>query len=135
GITLSWNSATDPSGIAGYNLERSTDSNTWSSVATGISATSFDDKDTDFGTHYYYRLTATDKAGNTSGYALTDAATGAFQANSGGDKGITVTSDDQLAVANIPSGATDNQVDCQLINDQTAAKTAQSEIAGPYLLL
>ena len=135
GITLTWNAASDPSGIAGYNLEHSTDRSNWTSVDTNITATTYDDQGTGFDTHYYYRLTATDNAGNTSNYALADASTGQFQSNASGGSGLTVTSDDKLAVAIIPNGALDNDSDCQLVDDQTAAKTSQSELAGPYKLL
>jgi hypothetical protein len=135
GITLSWNAASDPSGISGYGLESSIDRSNWTSVDSGLKDTSFDDQSTSFNTHYYYRLTATDNAGNTSNYALADASTGGFESNASGGSGLTVTSDDKLAVVTLPSGALDNEADCQLVNDQTAAKTTQSELVGPYKLL
>jgi hypothetical protein len=135
GITLSWNAASDPSGISGYGLESSTDRTNWTSVDSGLKDTSFDDQSTSFNTHYYYRLTATDNAGNTSNYALADASTGGFESNASGGSGLTVTSDDKLAVVTLPSGALDDEADCQLVKDQTAAKTTQSELVGPYKLL
>lgn len=137
GISLNWDAATDASGIAGYNLDRSTDKTNWSPLsAARLTGTSYDDQTTVFGAHYYYRLSATDTAGNTSGYVYADASTGGFLANASGGQGFTVTSADHLAVANIPAGALpDQQHDCQMITSQTAAKTSQSQVVGPYLLL
>lgn len=135
GLGLSWEAASDPSGIAGYTLERSSDQTNWTQLATHYSDTSYDDHSTAFDTHYYYRLTATDNAGNTSDYAYADESTGGFEANADAGKTITITSGDQLAVANLPSGALREQADCQIVNDSTPANTTQSEVVGPYRLV
>lgn len=135
GISLDWDASSDPSGIAGYNLDRSTDNKTWAPLTPQLSDTGYDDQDTKFGTHYFYRVRAVDGAGNPSAYAYVDAATGQFQANSSGDSGLTLTSPDKLAVANLPAGAVTAQANCQVVSDQTEPKTDLSVVAGPYVLL
>jgi GH25 family lysozyme M1 (1,4-beta-N-acetylmuramidase) len=67
-VRTSW-SATDPSGIAGYVLERSTNGGSWASVslpsATSVSLV----QPLTFGYAYRYVVRATDRAGNASGWA------------------------------------------------------------------
>ena len=73
-VATSWDPSNDDVAVTGYLLERSTDQQGWSTVYDGT-ATSYRDDDTAIDTHYYYRLTAHDAAGNTSAYATADATT------------------------------------------------------------
>ena len=54
-IDLSWNSV---SGADGYRVERSTDSNNWSIIATSVTATTYQSIGLSVGTRYYFRVSA-----------------------------------------------------------------------------
>ena len=73
-VATSWDASIDDVGVTGYQLERSTDQQSWSTVYTGA-ATSHRDDSTGFGREYYYRVTALDAAGNASDYASADVTT------------------------------------------------------------
>ncbi len=61
-IVLSW----DPSsGASSYILERSLDANNWSTIASGLTATSYTDSGLNYSTTYYYRATAVSNVGNS----------------------------------------------------------------------
>ena len=67
-VSLTWNASNDPSGIANYNVYRSTTPGFTPSTANRIAqptATSYTDIGRTAGT-YYYKVTADDTAGNTS---------------------------------------------------------------------
>jgi fibronectin type 3 domain-containing protein len=67
-VSLTWNGSSDPSGIANYNVYRSTTPGFTPSAANRIaqpSSTSYTDLGRTAGT-YYYKVTADDTAGNTS---------------------------------------------------------------------
>lgn len=63
---LSWTDSSDNTGVAGYNVERSTDSENWQSLADKIGDTFYADDSLQSGAHYYYRVRAVDAAGNLS---------------------------------------------------------------------
>jgi hypothetical protein len=68
-VTLNWTAATDNIGVTAYNVHRSATPNFTPSVANRIaqpSSTSYSDSGLVPGT-YYYKVTASDRAGNTSG--------------------------------------------------------------------
>jgi fibronectin type 3 domain-containing protein len=67
-VALSWDASTDASGIANYNVHRSTTAGFTPSTANRIAqpaGTSYTDVGVTSGT-YYYKVTADDNAGNTS---------------------------------------------------------------------
>ena len=66
-VSLAWNSA---SGAAGYTLYRSPLSGGgWVAIGTGLTGTSYTDNGLINGMTYYYAVTASDGAGNESGYS------------------------------------------------------------------
>lgn len=73
-VNLSWTGSTDNVGVASYNVYRSTDSSTFSAVAS-VSGTSHSDTGLASSTTYYYRVTADDAAGNESAASNTASAT------------------------------------------------------------
>ncbi|MDY6854102.1 MAG: prepilin-type N-terminal cleavage/methylation domain-containing protein [Thermodesulfobacteriota bacterium] len=71
-IDLSWDVPTSNScDISGYNIYRSTTSGSYSSplTSTSSSQTSYEDTSVTNCTTYYYRVTAIDNCGNTSGFS------------------------------------------------------------------
>lgn len=76
-ITLTWTESSDTSGIASYSVQRSTTSTTgpWTSVGTGITATTFTNTGLTASTTYYYQVRAVDNAGNVSNWSTTAQAT------------------------------------------------------------
>lgn len=135
-ISLSWTMSTDASGIKGYNIERSTDRASWESLSVDISDTKFDDKTVSFNTHYYYRLTATDNAGNTSEYTLADASSPVYQQNAGSVE-ATLTSDDGVASVTLPADTTSSGAACSVVTSDVTPTLAKNQvvISGPYQLL
>jgi hypothetical protein len=71
-VTLSWDTSSDNAGVSGYNVERSTDQNSWQSISIGSDNTYFADSGLDSGVHYYYRVRAVDTSGNLSEAVLGD---------------------------------------------------------------
>src|SRR6185503_5872662 len=101
----------------------------------------YDDKSVDFGVHYYYRLSAVDRTGGTSGYATSDATTSAYGSNTANDTTNTYTSDDSLVTVTVPAGALPTDADCSVtsVNLPAAGKKpgtqSQPLVVGPYQLL
>ncbi|MBN1209204.1 MAG: lamin tail domain-containing protein [Myxococcaceae bacterium] len=73
-IDLSWSAATDDTGVTGYNVYRSTNGSSFS-VAGTSATTGFADLGLSGSTTYWYRVTATDAAGNESLESNTASAT------------------------------------------------------------
>src|SRR5262249_15280831 len=71
-INLTWTASTDNVGVTGYRLERCQGAgcSTFAQIATPAS-TSFSDTGLTRNTSYSYRVSATDAAGNLSGYSNT----------------------------------------------------------------
>jgi hypothetical protein len=135
-VALSWEAATDTSGIRAYQLDRSIDQASWSPLADSLTDTSYTDSSAAFGVHYYYRLKATDNAGNASGYATADATTAAFTPTTSGEGSTSYSSSDGLATVEVPTGTTDDSVDCSVETvDATVGSKSQPVIAGPFQLI
>lgn len=139
-VSLSWVAPAGGAAISTYELDRSQDQTNWSQLATSLTATTFSDETVSYGVHYYYRVSATDAAGDTSSYATADVVTPAFTANavggSGGSPGV-YTSDDGLASVSVPANALSGSADCSMSHDSTATKPAsgQKAVVGPYTLV
>ncbi|WNG63203.1 hypothetical protein F0U59_50935 [Archangium gephyra] len=73
-VNLSWTASTDNVGVASYNVYRSTDNASFSSVAS-VAGTSHSDTGRTASTTYYYRVTADDAANNESAVSNTASAT------------------------------------------------------------
>jgi hypothetical protein len=67
-VRTSW-SATDPSGIASYSLERQVNGGSWSLVGLPATTTTSIAQPLSFGSTYRYRVRATDRVANTSTWA------------------------------------------------------------------
>jgi len=67
-VKTSW-SATDPSGIAKYILQRQVNGGSWSAVTLSSATTTSMKQSLSLNDTYRYRVKATDSAGNTSSYA------------------------------------------------------------------
>jgi hypothetical protein len=134
-ISLSWSASTDAGGIKSYNLEHSLDQSTWSVLAS-TTETTYSDSSVGFSTQYYYRLTATDIAGNTSNYAFASATSPAYEANIGSND-AQLSSDDATTTVTIPAGAIPNGADCSVIKSDATVPLAKNQIvvAGAYQLL
>ena len=135
-ITLSWSASLDAIGVKGYNIERSIDQKAWNTLQSDITDMTFIDKTVAFSTRYFYRITASDAAGNTSDYSLADATTSAFEPNIGTDDSK-LTSDDGTATVLLPAGAIPNGAVCSVTIGDAAIPTTKTQIrvAGPYQLL
>jgi Lamin Tail Domain/Fibronectin type III domain len=73
-VNLNWTASTDDVGVASYNVYRSTDSVSFSPVAS-VSGTSHSDTGLAASTTYSYRVTADDAASNESAFSNTASAT------------------------------------------------------------
>ena len=80
-IDLSWSASTDNVGVTGYKVYRSTNGTTFSLAGTSTT-TGFSDLGLAGGTTYWYRVTATDAAGNESSVSATASATTGAQVRS-----------------------------------------------------
>jgi hypothetical protein len=137
GVNLSWQSATDNVGVAGYKLERSDDGGkTWNIIGSAIVGTSSVDADTKFNTHYDYRLSAFDAAGNYSGFASASVDTAGFQPNAGPNQEVTLTSEDNIVTVTIPTGALAEEAVCSIEIDSNLGESPDVAdyvlAAGPY---
>ncbi|HEX4717383.1 MAG TPA: fibronectin type III domain-containing protein, partial [Thermoleophilaceae bacterium] len=77
-VALTWNAATDDTGVAGYRVYRQNADGSWPTTATASTAAatrSFTDSGRTNGTTYTYRVTAIDAAGNESAPSATASAT------------------------------------------------------------
>jgi hypothetical protein len=73
-VVVSW---TASQGVSSYIVERSLDATNWSTIATGVSATSLTDSSVDASTTYYYRALAVSSAGTSVPSAVASAITSA----------------------------------------------------------
>jgi hypothetical protein len=133
-VTLAWTGAISAS-LKGYQLDRSQDNVTWTSLEANLTTTSYRDDGVSFDVRYYYRLRAIDGSGNFSSYALADATTPAFQSDVGTNS-TSFTSDDKLATVMLPSGALSQSANCSITTDAHQLGTTQRPVvAGPYILV
>ncbi|HSX02981.1 MAG TPA: fibronectin type III domain-containing protein, partial [Candidatus Saccharimonadia bacterium] len=133
-VSLTW-AGVISANLKGYQLDRSQDNTTWTSLEASLTATSYRDDSVSFGVRYYYRLRAIDGSGNFSGYALADVATPAFQSDAGTNS-TSFTSDDKLATVVLPSGALSQSANCSITTDTRRMGTTQRPVvAGPYVLV
>lgn len=134
-VSLEWQSASDGGGVSHYQLDRSTDQQTWDSLAGGITKTDYIDQNTSYDTRFFYRLRAVDTSGNTGPYALTEVKTPVFVSNLLTEGETTLTSDDELITVIIPFGAVEGDARCYLAPSENEIKIAKAEsLSGPYLL-
>jgi subtilisin family serine protease len=73
-VRVSWPAASDPSGIARYDLFQSTNGGAWVQVSLPTPTSTSVDRALAIGKTYSFTLRATDGAGNTGGYATTTTA-------------------------------------------------------------
>ena len=71
-IVVSWSSSP---GASSYIVERSLDGSTWSTIAAGVTATSFADSGLNYSTIYYYRVLAVSSAGTSPASVMVSATT------------------------------------------------------------
>lgn len=138
-INLTWEASTDKgSGVKDYLLERSKDKTTWEKLAENLADISFVDTTAAAETQYFYRLAATDNAGNRSDYASNDYTTGKFVSNLTGEIN-TLKSEDGLFTVQLSKSATAEGVACVVISEpagrSSMAKYRNSLVAGPYSLV
>ncbi len=127
-ITLSWRQVTDNSGSVSYRLERSTDQQNWSVISENIKDTSFTDVEVKFDTHYYYRIRATDSAGNNSEYATADTQSASFNSNASPDKDVYIKDEENKIQATLPTGALDDLASCGI--EPAALKSIETPLGG-----
>ena len=69
-VTVSWSASTDNVGVANYTVQRSTKSATSSfTQVASVTATTWTNSGLSNGKRYWYRVRATDAAGNASGWS------------------------------------------------------------------
>jgi hypothetical protein len=139
-VILTWAASTDPyanAPILTYEVDRSEDQTNWAVLDTGLSATRDSDTSAKFGVHYYYRVSAQDDAGNTSGYAYSDVSTPEFASNVTTGGTSTYTSSDGLASVDLPDGAAPANANCAVaVNTMTLQiMNGKKLVAGPYQLV
>ncbi|MEI6751117.1 MAG: hypothetical protein WCK69_01010, partial [Candidatus Saccharibacteria bacterium] len=136
-INLSWTASTDNIAVSGYQIERSLNQTEWSVLASNVTEVQYQDATADFLTHYYYRLSAADGAGNISDFATTDVSSRDFVANVSPKDGATLTSEDKTVTVIIPPDAVKVSLFCSLTSDDSQLAPSiknYSTLAGPYLL-
>lgn len=140
-VELSWESASDNTGVAGYTLERSTDGENWTVLEETIADTAYVDRTVVFDTTYKYRLKAIDAAGNAGEYVTAEAKTGEFNANASADDSTALASEDNVVVASMPAGAVPEDASCSVDLDsdnidelKSTIGTKAQRLAGPYLI-
>jgi hypothetical protein len=101
-VTLTWAAATDAGGVKAYRVDRSLDQAGWETLSSAIAELKYKDITSGFGLHYFYRLSAIDTAGNMSGWATTDVSTDNVGVSENGSTEATYTSQDKLAVVQLP---------------------------------
>jgi len=137
-VELTWEAPPTSAGDLAYELDRSLDQTSWTTLSSNIPATNFEDNTVSFSVHYLYRLQATD-SGGTSDYATADLTTPAFTANSGSgsDQTATFSSDDNIAVVTMPTSAINGDADCS-VSKPTSNQTVPQDhrlVVGPYALV
>jgi hypothetical protein len=70
-VRVDWPDATDPSGIASYELQRQEGAGAWTSVGLNTTTSSFGDVAVTRGSNYVFRVRATDGVGNTGPWSTT----------------------------------------------------------------
>ena len=73
-LRLSWEAASDPSGIASYELQLKKGTGLWTNVSLAVPTATSVDVSVTPGKNYTFRLRATDGAGNTGAWATTSTA-------------------------------------------------------------
>lgn len=68
-ITIHWTASTDNVGVALYHIERSTSATSGFTVLTTVTGTTYINAGLSYNTRYYYRVRASDVAGNFSNYS------------------------------------------------------------------
>jgi hypothetical protein len=138
-VTLTWAAATDAGGIKAYRVDRSLDQAGWNTLSDTITELKYKDTTSGFGLHYFYRLSAIDNAGNLSGWATTDVSTENVGTSETGSSEATYTSQDKLAVVQLPAGLVASEISCQVnalddIRGKKIANRAEPVVVGPYEL-
>lgn len=135
-IELRWEASTDAVGLKGYQLERSTDQQNWTTLDPEIQQTYYTDQELTFSTHYYYRLKAIDTSNNASSYTTVDTTTVGFQSNITKKDGGTITSEDKLVSVTIPADAFDQDTYCDVIDPRAeTTKVKGFELAAGFYQL
>lgn len=134
-VTLTWEASTGTSSAITYTLDDSTDQVNWANVATGLVVPNFRDDSAAYGIHYYYRVRATDAAGEFSAYATVDLVTPNFMSNTAAAGPTSYYSGDNRVMVLLPSGAlVGSGSECSVEVDPRKIATApgQKVVAGPY---
>lgn len=136
-VNLSWDASTDDFGIAGYELERSSNQTDWQKIGNNISGESYSDSDVGYQSTYYYRLKALDESGNISPSVTAQITTGSFEPNVQAEDGIVLTSDDGVVQVTIPVSALNEQASCDLRQSNILHPGIEKfvSISGPYELI
>lgn len=140
-VSLTWDDASDNTGVASYKLERSTDDQNWTVLDDTITETFYEDRTVVFSTTYKYRVAAIDAAGNTGDAATTEVKTGEFNANATADDATAIASEDNVVIASLPAGAVPEDSSCsvdldsdKLVELKSAIGNKAQRLAGPYLV-
>lgn len=136
-IEVSWQAATDNIGVQSYQLERSTDEQSWIVISSGRNDTVYNDQDIHFQTRYFYRVLAVDAAGNKSGYIKVDVTTSGFSGNVTPDKDATISNSQENLQVNMPAGAVSEPVSCSIESATVDTPTIKGSItvSGPFQIL
>jgi hypothetical protein len=134
-VSLTWDASNDVSGIKAYQIDRSIDQVTWVNLSTTTTEAKYRDDTAAFGTHYYYRVRATDGL-NWSDYGFVDTRTPEFKSNTA-ETDTSFQSDDKLATVVLPGGALSVLANCRLTTEERKLRleTGKTLIAGSYVFM
>lgn len=113
-VHLGWSASSDNVAVQSYQLERSDDQISWRIISAGRGDTTYNDQEVSFQTHYFYRVRATDAAGNNSGYASVETTTAGFSGNVLPDRETTLTNAEEKLQITIPAGAVTEPASCSI---------------------
>lgn len=116
-----------------YELRRSADNETWSTLADDIYETEYHDTDASFETQYFYKLRAVNTAG-TSQDVETNIKTGGFRANVTVEHGGEVAFSDGQIVVRFPSDAVSEDMQCSVTESRGLPNipVPYHILSGPY---
>ncbi len=134
-VELTWDESTDAAGIDSYTVERSSDGIDWTILDDAVLINSFSDTTSDYGVTYSYRVSAKDKSGNFSDYAVVDIETNSFSANVYADEDSSITSEDGNVTVNLPAGSLGEDAFCEITKDTVKTNPKGYKLAaGGYII-
>ena len=137
-VELRWDTSSDDQGVSGYELQRSTDQQNWTTIQSNFNNTSYTDNSVSYNTHYFYRLRAIDISNNYSDYATADVTTPGFSGNASKDQVTVIHNNSNNITVTIPAGALPDNAQCDVaVSDSILSPIVANYrvVDGPYQLI